>query len=45
MNRPTVADLRARRGSAPLVMLRVESLDEAKAAARAGVEMLSVPPR
>lgn len=36
MSRPTVADLRARRGNRPLAMLRIESLDEAEAAARAG---------
>jgi 3-methyl-2-oxobutanoate hydroxymethyltransferase len=44
MPRPTVHDLRAARGIRPLAMLRVETLEEAEAAARAGVEMLSVPP-
>ena len=42
--RPTVADLRAMRGTRQLAMLRVETLDEAEAAEQAGVEMLSVPP-
>lgn len=40
---PTVADLRARRGP-PLPMLRVETMDEARAAGRAGIALLSVPP-
>ncbi|NUB46273.1 3-methyl-2-oxobutanoate hydroxymethyltransferase [Fertoebacter nigrum] len=44
MTRLTVADLRARRGSRPLAMLRVETLDEAAAADAAGIDMLSVPP-
>lgn len=44
MARPTVADLLARRGQRPLPMLRVETLDEARAAGRAGVALLSVPP-
>ena len=42
--RLTVADLRALRGQRQLAMLRVETLDEAEAAERAGVDMLSVPP-
>ena len=41
--RPTVADLRANRGKHQYAMLRVETLDEAEAAAQAGVELLSVP--
>jgi 3-methyl-2-oxobutanoate hydroxymethyltransferase len=44
MGRPTVRDLLDGRGGRPLAMLRVETLDEAEAAARAGVDMLSVPP-
>lgn len=44
MGRPTVRDLLDGRGKRPLAMLRVETLAEAEAAARAGVEMLSVPP-
>lgn len=44
MRRPTIADLRARRGLRPLAMLRVETLDEAAAAGLAGIDMLSVPP-
>ncbi len=44
MARPTVKDLRDARGTRPFAMLRVETLEEAEAAARAGVELLSVPP-
>ncbi len=44
MARPTVRDLLDARGSHPFAMLRVETLEEAEAAARAGVELLSVPP-
>jgi 3-methyl-2-oxobutanoate hydroxymethyltransferase len=43
-SRPTVADLMALRGKCQLTMLRVTSLDEAEAAQKAGVEMLSVTP-
>lgn len=42
--RLTVADLRALRGQRQLAMLRVETLEEAEAAERAGIDMLSVPP-
>lgn len=42
--RLTVADLRALRGQRQLSMLRVETLDEAEAAERAGIDLLSVPP-
>jgi 3-methyl-2-oxobutanoate hydroxymethyltransferase len=44
MARPTVRDLLDQRGRHPFAMLRVETLDEAEAAAKAGVELLSVPP-
>jgi 3-methyl-2-oxobutanoate hydroxymethyltransferase len=44
MARLTVRDLLDARGTHPFAMLRVETLDEAEAAARAGVELLSVPP-
>jgi 3-methyl-2-oxobutanoate hydroxymethyltransferase len=44
MPRPTVKDLLDARGKHQFAMLRVETLDEAEAAARAGVELLSVPP-
>ena len=44
MARMTVKDLRDARGSHQFAMLRVETLEEAEAAARAGVELLSVPP-
>lgn len=43
--RPTVADLLSMKGKRQLSMLRVETLEEAQAAERAGVDMLSVPPR
>ncbi|PZM10607.1 3-methyl-2-oxobutanoate hydroxymethyltransferase [Rhizobium tubonense] len=42
--RPTVADLLAMKGMRQLTMLRVETLEEAEAAERAGVDLLSVPP-
>ena len=44
MARPTVRDLLDQRGKHPFAMLRVETLEEAEAAAKAGVELLSVPP-
>jgi 3-methyl-2-oxobutanoate hydroxymethyltransferase len=44
MARPTVRDLLDARGRHQFAMLRVETLEEAEAAARAGVELLSVPP-
>ena len=42
--RMTVADLLALRGERQIAMLRVETMDEAEAAEKAGIEMLSVPP-
>ena len=42
--RPTVADLLANRGIHQYAMLRVETIDEAAAAATAGVELFSIPP-
>ena len=42
--RPTVADILALKGRRQLTMLRVETLEEAEAAERAHVDMLSVPP-
>lgn len=42
--RPTVADLRAMKGRRQLTMLRVMTLEEAEAAERAGVDIVSVPP-
>lgn len=42
--RPTVADILALKGKRQLSMLRVESLEEAEAAQKAGIDMLSVPP-
>jgi 3-methyl-2-oxobutanoate hydroxymethyltransferase len=44
MARPTVKDLMDARGKHQFAMLRVETLEEAEAAAKAGVELLSVPP-
>ncbi len=41
---PTVADLLAARGRYQYAMLRVETIDEAAAAALAGVELFSIPP-
>lgn len=43
-NRATVADLLALKGKKQLTMLRVTSIEEAEAAERAGIDMLSVPP-
>lgn len=40
----TVRDLLDQRGKHSFAMLRVETLEEAEAAAKAGVELLSVPP-
>ena len=42
--RPTVADLRALRGKRQLAMLQVNTLEEAEAAQRAGIDILSVDP-
>lgn len=44
VQRMTVQDLRELRGKRQLSMLRVETLEEAEAAERAGIDMLSVPP-
>ena len=44
MARLTVKDLLDQRGKHQFSMLRVETLEEAEAAAKAGVELLSVPP-
>ena len=42
--RPTVADLQAMKGKRQLTMLRVVTLEEAEAAERAGIDLVSVPP-
>lgn len=42
--KPTVQDLRARKGKGQLTMLRVFTLDEAAAAEEAGIDIVSVPP-
>jgi 3-methyl-2-oxobutanoate hydroxymethyltransferase len=41
---PTVVDMMANRGTHQYAMLRVETIEEAAAAAAAGVELLSIPP-
>lgn len=41
--KPTIADLRARKGQGQLTMLRVMTLDEAAAAEQAGIDIVSVP--
>ena len=43
-SRPTVHDLRAVKGKRQLTMLRVMTLEEAEAAERAGVDIVSIPP-
>jgi 3-methyl-2-oxobutanoate hydroxymethyltransferase len=42
--RPTVADILSMKGKRQLSMLRVVTIEEAEAAERAGIEMVSVPP-
>lgn len=42
--RPTIADLRAIRGTRQLTMLRVLNLEEAEAAEKAGIDIVSIPP-
>lgn len=42
--RPTVADLRAQKGKRQMTMLRVVTLEEAEAAERAGIDIVSIPP-
>ena len=42
--RPTIADLRAMKGKRQLTMLRVMNLEEAEAADRAGIDIVSIPP-
>jgi 3-methyl-2-oxobutanoate hydroxymethyltransferase len=41
--KPTIADLRTRKGKGQMTMLRVMSLDEAAAAEAAGIDIVSVP--
>ncbi len=41
--RPTIADMRAMKGKRQLTMLRVVTLEEAEAAERAGIDMVSIP--
>ena len=43
-SRPTIADLRAIRGTRQLTMLRVLNLQEAEAAEKAGIDIVSIPP-
>ncbi len=42
--RPTVADLRAMKGKRQLTMLRVTTLEQAEAAERAGIDIVSITP-
>ena len=42
--KPTVLDLRAKKGKGQLTMLRLFTLDEAAAAEEAGIDVVSVPP-
>jgi 3-methyl-2-oxobutanoate hydroxymethyltransferase len=42
--RPTIHDLRAMKGKRQLTMLRVMTLDEAAAAEKAGIDIVSIPP-
>jgi 3-methyl-2-oxobutanoate hydroxymethyltransferase len=42
--RPTVADLRARKGKGQLTMLRIFTIEEAAAAEEAGIDVVSIPP-
>lgn len=42
--KPTVADLRAKKGKGQLTMLRLFTLQEAAAAEEAGIDVVSVPP-
>ncbi|WP_380058068.1 3-methyl-2-oxobutanoate hydroxymethyltransferase [Falsihalocynthiibacter sp. SS001] len=44
ITRPTVADLRSLKGKTQLTMLRLASLDEARAAEAAGIQIASVTP-
>lgn len=41
-SRRTVADLRAPRGERQLSMIHIESMDEARAASAAGIDLLSI---
>jgi 3-methyl-2-oxobutanoate hydroxymethyltransferase len=43
-NRPTVADLLSMKGKRQLTMLRVTTLEEAEAAEKAKIDIISVPP-
>lgn len=43
-SRPTIADLRDMRGTRQLTMLRVLTLQEAEAAEKAGIDIVSIPP-
>lgn len=42
--RPTVADMRAMKGKRQLTMLRVMTLEEAEAAEKASIDVVSIPP-
>jgi 3-methyl-2-oxobutanoate hydroxymethyltransferase len=42
--RPTIADLRAMKGKCQLTMLRVTTMEEAEAAEKAGIDIVSITP-
>ncbi len=42
--RPTIADLRAKKGKGQLTMLRIFTIEEAAAAEEAGIDIVSIPP-
>ena len=42
--KPTVTDLRARKGKGQLTMLRIFTIEEAAAAEEAGIDIVSIPP-
>lgn len=42
--RPTIADLRAMKGTRQLTMLRVTTMEEAEAAEKAGIDIVSITP-
>ena len=42
--KPTILDLRAKKGKGQLTMLRLFTLEEAAAAEEAGIDIVSVPP-
>src|SRR5262245_65483952 len=41
-SRPTVADIRANKGRRQMTMVHIENIDEARACAAAGIDVLSI---